>query len=209
MPIRSQHDQRKAVKYKDQHGRPWSAWIELRTGDPCTIISPKGWTAPVMPPQNYLKLDPEVPGKLDIQYDQWEKDLVKDDRDWYRRGNEYGIQRFGEQHDADSPFNATILDKIGARPRVPKTVTPFHLPAGAAALPVQAAKSGNLWALGLKGPNGETPKMPEKLAAFYTVSTTESPTFENEFEGAEAFEPEQEHEPLPDFLRAATTARSA
>ena len=211
MAILSQDDQRKIGRYTDQHGRKWSAVVEKRTGDPCSIIMPLSWRAPIMPPQNYIKLDPEVPGKIDILYDQWERDLIAADKDWVRRCHETGVELYKDAFNPNDPFNVAILNKIGARPHAPKITTPLRaepLP-GAAALPVQACKAGNLWALGLKGPNGETPKMPDLLHDFFIVAVESTPTFENVFESG--FEPieAEDAEPLPDFLRSATQARSA
>lgn len=213
MAIKSQFDQRKHVKYTDQHGRKWWAMVELRTGDPCSIIMPTDWSAPIMPPQNYFKIDPEIPGKIEILYDQWIRDLQKADADWVRRCHETGVELYKDAFDPKAPFNVAILNKIGARPRCPKTMTPLRaepLP-GAAALPAQACKAGNLWALGLKGPKGETPKMPEKLHDFFVFPKDEVPVFKDEFENefeTPQFE-ETETEELPSFLRSATQARSA
>lgn len=207
----SQMSQRKPAKYKDQHGREWHTWVEKRTGDPCMNIMPKNWIAPVMPPQMYLKLDPETPGLVVIQYAQWEKDLIDADTDWKRQCQEFGLQKYGEKFDPNEPFNMAILSKIGPRPHIPRAITPLHadpLP-GAAALPVQACIAGNLWALGLKGPNGEVPKMPEQLREFFIKPEATRPVFANEFENE--FEPAtaDADDALPDFLRSATLPRSA
>lgn len=211
MAIKSQYDQRKPAKFKDQHGRVWHTWVEKRTGDPCMNIMPKNWIAPVMPPQMYLKLDPETPGLVVIQYDQWERDLIDADTDWMRQCHEYGMKEYKDKFDPSAPFNIAILNKIGPRPHIPRAITPLHatpLP-GAAALPVQAAKAGNLWALGLKGPNGETPKMPEQFKDFFIKPAKVVPVFTNEFE--DEFEPAtaDADDALPDFLRPATLPRSA
>ena len=220
MAIRSQFDQRKHVKYTDQHGRKWWAMVELRTGDPCSLIMPT-FVAPMIPPQNYLKLDPEIPGKIEIEYDRWERDMIAADKDWVRRCHETGVELYKDAFDVTAPFNVAILNKIGARPRCPKTVTPLRatpLP-GAAALPVQAAKAGVFWILGLKGPKGEEPKMPERLHDFFVQAIDAVPVFTNEFEDANEFEatapepvappaPQETEEALPAFLRSATLSKT-
>lgn len=219
MAIRSQHDQRKFAKYTDQHGRKWTSWIETRTGDPCAILSPS-FTAPIIPPQMYLRLDKETPGRIDVDYAQWARDLIAADTDWMRRCQEFGVLTYKDAFRPDEPFNTGILNQIGARPHIPRAVTPFReqpIP-GAAALPVQACQAGNLWALGLKGPNGEEPIMPSRLHDFFIAKVAEVPEFINEFAEPAPVKvapavpkpaPVNDLEVLPDFLRSATASKYA
>jgi hypothetical protein len=223
MPIKSQADQRKGAKYTDQHGRKWWASIEIRTGDPCSPIEPS-FTAPILPPQQYLRLDQETPGKITVAYDDWERDLIVADTDWFKRCHAYGIKLYKDAFDTTRPFNVAILEEIGARPHVPDLVTPLGVEPmpGGAALPVQACKAGNLWALGLKGPNGEEPKMPERLRDFFIRPITVSPSFDDEFvepppaqvyaSPAPAFAVEEEEDtmaPIPSFLKPDTKPKFA
>lgn len=216
MAIKSQADQRRPAKYTDQHGRKYTTAIEIRSGHPCEPLTPT-FHAPIRLPPQYITFDPDTPGVLKIEYENCVRDFVEADKEWVRRCHETGVELYKDQFDPAAPFNVAILNKVGARPHLPGLVTPLRslpLP-GAAALPAQACQLGNLWALGLKGPNGETPTMPELLREFFVQAEKVMPVFENTFE--DDFEPalvpapyaapvavpaKAEHE-VPSFLRSA------
>lgn len=72
--IKNLNDMRRMAKYKDQHGREYSALIETMTGEPASALFP-AFRAPVVAPQKYLKTDPDVPGKVEIDYVSWRNDM--------------------------------------------------------------------------------------------------------------------------------------
>lgn len=183
MAIKSQYDQRRFQKYTDQHGRAWTAWIETRSGAPCTPVTPS-FASPIVPPQTYIRLVPDEPGKVFIDYPRWIAELRQADKEWQRRCHEVGIQLYKDQFNPAEPFNVAVLNQVGARPHIPAALTPLRalpLP-GAAALPVLACQQGHPWALGLKGPNGEEPKRPPELDGFFVRVEDTMPIFATEFE---------------------------
>lgn len=180
--ITSQADQRRPVKYTDQHGRKWFAEVEKSTGQPCIPLQPE-FVAPIVPPKKYVRTHPDLPGKVEIDYRTWVKDLQDADREWWRTAQIVGAAEHKEHYDPHAPFSQTILNKMGERPRVPRTRTPANAPMGASALVAIAAQQGNGWVLGLEAPEGKTYKMPAKLAEYFAKPVTLLPEFADEFEG--------------------------
>lgn len=178
--ITSQADQRRAVKYTDQHGRRWFAEVEKSTGQPCIPLQPE-FVAPIVPPRKYVKTDPEIPGRVVINYPAWIKDLQEADTAWWRDAQIVGAAEHKEHFNPNEPFSQTIINKMGERPRVPRCRTPIMSNRGDAALPVVAASQGNAWILGLKGPQGQDPKMPAKLEPFFAKPVTVYPEFADDF----------------------------
>ena len=178
--IQSQMDQRRPAKYKDQHGRPWFAEVEKSTGQPCIPIQPE-FVAPILPPKKYVRTDPEIPGRVTINYAAWINELREADRVWWREAQIVGAAEHKEHFNPDAPFSQTILNKMGERPRVPRCKTPIRSKVGDAALPVVACLRGNAWVLGLKGPQGQEPKMPEPLVEFFRKEMDTLPEFADEF----------------------------
>ena len=107
----------------------------MKTGHYCSPINPKGWTAPVMPPPQYLRLPVDGELRITIDYDAWLTDLRSALKDWesnlrtIARGL-YG-DKMGEQLLKPSP---ALLAEVGPKPYPPE--------------PVLACKQGNRWALG-------------------------------------------------------------
>jgi hypothetical protein len=191
--ITSQADQRRGYTYTDQHGRKWYAEIEKVSGAPCTSFQPQ-FLAPILPPKKYVREDPVIPGRVVIHYNEWIKVLQTRDQEWFREAQIVGAAEHKENFDPNAPMSQTILNKMGARPRVPRCITPLRSPVGDAALPAIAARGkpgeqGNLWILGLLGPNGETPKQPASLAPFFVRPDFVLPTFTDEFEDTVSDEP--------------------
>jgi hypothetical protein len=174
-------DQRRPAKYKDQHGRPWFAEVEKSTGQPCIPLQPE-FVAPIVPPKKYVRTDPEIPGRVTINYGLWINELRAADREWWRQAQIVGASEHKEHFNPDAPFSQTILNKMGERPRVARTRTPIRAAMGEAALPAVAAMQGNAWVLGLAGPQGQKPKMPARLAPFFEKPKDELPEFVDEFE---------------------------
>ena len=164
----SQMHQRRHGRWTDQHGRKWWAQVEIKTGEPCDRLHADGWHAPLMPPPKYLKVDLENPGTVAVRYEAWVHDLKVANKEWVKKANVIGMELYKDQYDPDAPYSAAVLLKAGPRPH--------------AVEPVLAAKQGNKWVLGLLGPDGETPKMPAKLAQFFVKPVEYEPTFEDEYE---------------------------
>jgi hypothetical protein len=148
-------DKRRTQRYRDQHGRQWIAIVEKSTGDPCSPFTPHGWTAPLQVPDSYKKVDPNEPGKMDIQYDRWLEHL-HEEHQAYRHRLEHIALQLSDTDAAKliaSP-NPTMLRKAGAPPM--------------AWQPVAAAKSGNRWVLGLPNPvTGKPMAKPDWALEFY------------------------------------------
>lgn len=214
MAITSQADMRRFQRYTDQHGRKWTASVENLSGHPCTPIQP-AFLAPIIAPQKYLMLgdgqDPDAAGRIYINYPLWIDELDYADTEWLRKCHETGTELYKENFDPEAPFNIAILNRVGARPHIPKGITPLRakpLP-GAASLPVHACQQENAWALGRNGPKGELAKMPAVLKDFFIAAEKKKPVFETEWE------PEAEEAPKkrgnPDALAKyrATKAKEA
>src|SRR5881409_1401445 len=47
--VRGQEEQRRVETFLDQHGREYVANVEVKTGDPCDVLRPIDWKAPIAP----------------------------------------------------------------------------------------------------------------------------------------------------------------
>lgn len=158
--------QRKYKRFKDIHGRQWGAVTEIKTGDPCGLLEPH-FSAPWLPPQQFMRYDGED-HVLRINYDALIAERTRARKAYFEKGKRYGFEKYGALFDPSKPFTEEILLHLGPEP------LPYE--------PAIAAKQGNRWILGLKGPNGETPKMPEKLAKWFTKPVVKEEVFEDTFE---------------------------
>lgn len=164
----SQASQRRLGRWTDEHGRPWFAMIEIKSGDPCERLRTEGWKAPLMPDPRYVKVHPNKPGMVEIKYDQWIGELRAATKAWVKKANLIGSELYKDQFDPEAPLSQAVLFKAGPRPK------PVE--------PVLAAKQGNRWVLGLLGPSGETPKMPEGLAVYFVKPVEIEARFADEYE---------------------------
>jgi hypothetical protein len=139
---KGQPDRRRDQMFTDQHGRSWYAVIELATGDPCGPLDAR-FDAPLKVPQKYIKTTKEH-GKLHINYDGWIADIRRANEDYDKQFRAHAIRMFGDKAaDAiDNPPPA-LLDAAGPRPN--------------AWQPVDAAKKGNKWVLGLVPSSAKPP----------------------------------------------------
>lgn len=174
MPQADQAKQRRYQLFRDQHNREWGTVVEISTGHPLGSWSPR-FAAPIRPAPKYLTIDDTRPGRLRIRYEDWIKDLTEARRAYIEKGKRYGFEKYGAMFDPGKPFTEEILLYTGPPPK------PVE--------PVLAAKQGNRWILGLLGPNGETPLMPEKLAPFFVKPDVTEEAFGDEYlEPAESFD---------------------
>lgn len=133
----SQRVERDDAFYTDMHGREWYAPIEKKTGHPCGIIEPSGWTAPLMPPQKYLRRNPDrrKPTEVEILYLQWIEDEGNERRLWEARVREVSRKIHGDKYDEKAPFAGDVIELVGPPPM--------------SIIPIQAAMQGNPYVLGL------------------------------------------------------------
>lgn len=80
----SQASQRSYRVFRDQHGRKWGADIEVKTQAPCGPLSPR-FSAPLIPPQKYLKITDVAAAEITIDYDQWLADEDTARAEWQER----------------------------------------------------------------------------------------------------------------------------
>lgn len=134
--LSGQPDARRPTRFTDQHGRKWSGIIEIKTGAPCSPLSPIGFNPPLKVPGKYMRFDPLEPSSVFIDYAAWIADLEQGKRLWDRKLVARAQTLYGEQagkHIRKPP--AELLQAVGELPP--------------AVEPVQAAASGNRWILGL------------------------------------------------------------
>lgn len=146
-PGKSNADIRRPLILTDQHGRQWWTNRDTRTDEPVGGIHADGWTAPWMPPQQYLVRQGD---QIVIQYDQWLADQRDAHEEYQRRLLE--LSRANHQpinRDATTgvpQFSPLVLHEAG--------VPPLPLE------PIVAMQQGNRFALGLSS------EVDARLAAF-------------------------------------------
>lgn len=173
-----QAKQRRYQKFPDQHKRLWGAPVEHKTGDPCGPLDPVGWTAPLLPPSEFMQIvrDPEtLMPRIEILYDAWISRMRQDIADWDKRARKAMVARYNEKYVASMPTDDDIVEALGQRPSISKDITPGTIQ------PIIAAKQGNKWVLGL------TPVEDTRVSKFFLTAI---PLAEMDYSG--------EYEPLPD-----------
>lgn len=141
----SQANQRRYQEMTDDHGRKWGANIEIKTGDPTGLISPM-FSAPLIPPQHYLRTVPKKPWAIKIDYEAW----LTDTRDAHRAYMQRALQESAaRQWPVPEPgeYSAALTSIIGTPPH------PLE--------PIIAAMQGNAYVLGL------TNKVDARLVHFF------------------------------------------
>lgn len=125
---------RSVRRYTDPHGRKWWCMYDKRAGGPVGSFEPDGWTAPFMPPQQYLVPDDEE-HVLHIDYDR----MLADNRVAHRSYRQQGVQLCAKLNlpvpKDGAAFPPQVVQEIGEPPISP--------------LPWRAARAGNRFALGL------------------------------------------------------------
>lgn len=153
--LESQAKKRRGQRLVDQHGRPWFAVIELKTGDPVGQIEPQ-FQAPLVPPQVYLRKsrDENRPNDLVIQYEAWIDENLTRREELNARAREISRKMFGTAYDPTKSFAPDVLEALGEYPE------PVE--------PIIAAYQGNSYVLGL------TTVVDERVAQFFLAK--EKPT---------------------------------
>lgn len=131
----SQARTRRPQKYTDDHGRKWSASIELRSGDPTGVIQPN-FRAPWYPDQSFLKQDVDDRSKLHIDYEGMLRSRLEAHEEYHRQAIEEATSRSWtiSEKDGKPVYDQKLLQIIGPPPK--------------AIEPVIAAMQGNSWILG-------------------------------------------------------------
>lgn len=121
---------------RDQHGREWGAIVENKTGHPVAPPAPKGWSAPVLPPEKYVQPLPGDSGELFIDYLAWHRDLVAAFAQYEERRIGLAHQRNPEDPEKLLRSPTRFFEKVvGDRPLSPDVA--------------RACIAGNRWILGL------------------------------------------------------------
>lgn len=134
---------RVARSWPDQHGRIWNAVVSTKdkSGHPCSPLEPVGWTAPILPAQEYFILPNQADPMpiMRIDYHKWLAKLDQYTTDWtkhidnaclgYANGNQQLYARLRK-----NPTTA-ILELAGVKPLDRRYVL--------------ACQMGDKWALGL------------------------------------------------------------
>lgn len=142
----SQQHQRRYQIFTDQHGREWGGNLEVKTGDVVGLLEAQ-FTAPLIPPQKYIRRVDRRPYDLRIDYKQWKADYRGERRDWEREGRQMMRKMRGKGYNPNEEFSEDVLDIIGEPPQ--------------AIEPIIAAEQGNSWIL------GKTKKPDLRLVKFF------------------------------------------
>lgn len=139
-------------KFTDPHGRLWSAEVDVKAEKPdaCSPFEPVrfdeagqcvgGWSAPWMPDQKYLKIDPKDDRLLAIDYQSALSDLEDARTRWDEDKARYILSYFPDDDqrakaEADPP--QVILGLCGPQPMHPNVI--------------KAAMIGEPWVIGTPG----------------------------------------------------------
>lgn len=144
----SQASVRSYAIFRDQHGRKWGADIEQKTGAPCGPLSAR-FSAPIMPPQKYLKVTDVAARELTIDYEAWLGDLETAHMEYDQRRTMIAVTMYNERaHDAIEKKDPALMQRVGPPPQFLE--------------PIMAAVEGNGWILGFDGF-----EMPEEAKPFF------------------------------------------
>lgn len=120
-PTKSHADQRRTMRWIDQHGRPWVGEMELKTGDPCGLPpQPAGWTPAdhrLLPPPHfrlYNRVENE-PTAMRINYEGWVTDLKEKHATYTRLFHDVGHEFHGSEFDPARP-SVKVQREMGQRP---------------------------------------------------------------------------------------------
>ena len=129
----SQASLRRTVTLWDQHGRQWWASVEQRSGMPVGMIEPKDFTAPWLPDQKYLVVNPDNASELFIDYRTAAVDRKTAENEYHVRASQLAAEKKWAQPERGQ-YPTEIVNALGRPPRSVKLVL--------------AAWQGNPWMLG-------------------------------------------------------------
>lgn len=165
-----QQDTMRTMRFRDQHGRAYTTVVSIKTLEPCTVLTPEGWRAPLpmlSPPSKYFRFSSEEVGQTRIDYDQWITDLTSAEREYRTWVLEIAKREFG----------GAALQKIESRDIGLRAMAG---PAPQSPELVRAMKAGNKWALGQRKLDG-TPYNRPTWADEYVDGWT----FESTYDGGD------------------------
>lgn len=150
--IKGQEHDRFVDHFLDQHGREYVANCEKKTADPCEVIQPVGWKAPLgpewfvgllTPPEPYRKIVPrhmraKKRYQVEIDYAAWL-------RDWDEREESHRLRLHNLAQGMGSGMEVIKLIE-NPPPALAQHIGPGPFPPRAF---IEAAAAGNEWALGL------------------------------------------------------------
>lgn len=137
VPSTDQSRRRAYAIYTDQHGRPWGAAIENKTGDPCGPLEPQ-FSAPLRPNDKYIDVNSRL-RQIVIRYADMILDIESAEAEWTRTLRDYARINYGEKaHEAIENPPPALLDLVGPKPNGLGPREPW-----------EAAMQGNNWILGL------------------------------------------------------------
>jgi hypothetical protein len=178
---RDQATERRHMIYRDQHGRLWDASFDIMGMGSCGPKNPRGWRAPLVPPDAYLREETEKPGMFIIDYDGWINNL-KERQQAFENEQALWADRLEKP-----PEHKAVQRMTGLGPY------PFQM--------VQAAKAGNRWVL---GKTDKVPKWAEAYRPWWDRSTITNPTPELSTEFPDA---EDDHEEELELVGATPVKR--
>lgn len=154
--IKGQEENRRYEEFADKHGRLYGANVEITTGDPCEVLKPCGWTAPLLPWAKGFLIPPEDPQilkmvprrerarrgySIEIDYKVWLEKWDASMERWQKRLRDYALAMTKGQSQVtafelmQNPTNELLVE-VGPKPFPPREF-------------IVAAAAGNRWALGL------------------------------------------------------------
>lgn len=159
--VRTQPERRAHTILTDRHGRQYSTYIEVDSMDPCAAITPYGWTPPILwngqpfvAPSNFMHVNGKARfGFIDIRYDEWLAHTEERHRQYDDLVMNTALREFSSAAPEMVRRKDPALMRIVGDP-------PFPLE------PIQAAKQGNKYVLGL------SKAMPEWARPFFTPRAT-------------------------------------
>jgi hypothetical protein len=128
---------RRPGTFTDQHGRKWSGMVDKRSGFPVSLIHPKGWQAPWMPPKGpeVFVFDRNDPTRFRINYEWLLQQRANSAAEYDAERNKAAVTRGWTP---DDPEKQEALDMIvGRRESLQRPEI------------IKACMDGNPYALGL------------------------------------------------------------
>jgi hypothetical protein len=138
-----QWETRRGVTMRDQHGREYTAEMDIRTMGTVGPITPRNFRQPIPTPAQYLAPVKDQLGVVRIDYDKWKRDLMMAEGARITKLRGLAEKMYGNAFATvlkDPP--GELLFKLGAGPLPVEFV-----------MAMEAGKSP--WALGLRRPNGQ------------------------------------------------------
>lgn len=152
----TQPGRRRCYNVRDQWGRKWLAVVEIKTGDPITMVP--CFTDALQTPLKYITIPKDAPNTCEIDYAPWIDELVVAREVYENRREDITRALHGDMADLDKPPTREIMRIIGKQPIAVERV--------------QLAAAGDRKALGIRGKGLVKPRP--------KVKTEPEPEYEDE-----------------------------